>query len=330
MNRTFRIGRVLVIGALALGGCTVSRSDAPPLTGPSEVALSLLVTASPDYLSQDGRSQSMVSVLARDPAGQPVGGLTLRLGMFVGGTSLDYGTLTTKAFATDSSGYASTIYTAPVPPSVTATADTVVEIRVAPVSSNYGNTFSRTVSIRLARPGVILPPNPSLAASFFYSPLQPHENESVQFDASASTGAIVSFAWNFGDGSTGIGQKPVHTYAVAGVYSVTLTVTDDRGQQTTSAPQSVSVILAPDPIAAFTLSPTDAGVNEDIYFDASASSVPAGRSLVAYSWNFGDGAVGAGQTSTHKYGKANTYTVVLTVTDSTGRRGVTSKTVQVK
>ena len=47
-------------------------------------------------------------------------------------------------------------------------------------------------------------------------------------------------------------------------------------------------------------------------------------------WNFGDGATGSGRTTTHVYDKANTYTIVLSVTDSTGRTGVTSKTVQVK
>ena len=52
------------------------------------------------------------------------------------------------------------------------------------------------------------------------------------FDASGSSdldGTITSYAWNFGDGSAGQGVQVAHTYAAAGTYPVTLTVTDDGG-----------------------------------------------------------------------------------------------------
>ncbi len=299
------------------------------MTGPTEFALALAVTASPDLLTQDGQSQSMVTVVARDVHGQPLRGITLRLAMFVDAANVDYGTLSSKTISTDNTGYASAIYTAPMPPPLTVTSDKTVDIQVLPTGSNFANTDPRFVSIHLARPGVILPPNPPLVPSFFFSPAQPHENEQVRFDASASTGAIVSYAWNFGDGTSGTGSRPTHSYAVAGVYNVTLTLADTHGVQASSPPQPVGVIIAPDPVASFTVSPGNPAVSDDVHFDGSLSTVPAGRSIDGYDWDFGDGSFGSGKNVTHKFGKAFTYTIVLTVTDSTGRKGVASKSLQV-
>ena len=42
-------------------------------------------------------------------------------------------------------------------------------------------------------------------------------------------GTVASYAWDFGDGSTGTGATPTHTYAAAGTFTVSLTVTDDGG-----------------------------------------------------------------------------------------------------
>ena len=49
------------------------------------------------------------------------------------------------------------------------------------------------------------------------------------FDGSSSKGDIASYSWNFGDGSTGTGVKPSHTYSAKGKYTVTLTVKGTDG-----------------------------------------------------------------------------------------------------
>lgn len=57
-------------------------------------------------------------------------------------------------------------------------------------------------------------------------------NEQVQFDGSGSydlDGTIVNYYWVFGDGATGSGIKPTHTYTQAGTYSVALFINDDGG-----------------------------------------------------------------------------------------------------
>ncbi len=64
------------------------------------------------------------------------------------------------------------------------------------------------------------------------------------FDGSASAdsdGTIASYAWTFGDGTTGTGVAPAHGYATAGTYAVSLVVTDNRGGQSTAWTGSVTV-----------------------------------------------------------------------------------------
>ena len=76
-------------------------------------------------------------------------------------------------------------------------------------------------------------------AAFTFSPITPEVLQAVNFDASTSkpgTGrTIVSYSWDFGDGETKTGIRTTHDYIISGVYLVTLTVTDDRGQRTTKS-----------------------------------------------------------------------------------------------
>lgn len=69
----------------------------------------------------------------------------------------------------------------------------------------------------------------------------------VTLDGSASAdsdGWIVSWNWNFGDGTQGSGSVVAHTYSTAGTYVATLTVTDNDGL-TSSASFTISALVAP-------------------------------------------------------------------------------------
>ncbi|MGH8776289.1 MAG: ThuA domain-containing protein [Jiangellaceae bacterium] len=63
-------------------------------------------------------------------------------------------------------------------------------------------------------------------------------------EASDPEGEDLSYEWDFGDGSTGTGPEPTHTYELSGLYNPTVTVTDASGA---SASDFVRVEVIPEP-----------------------------------------------------------------------------------
>ncbi len=134
MALTFR-SSLIVAAALLVTGCTTKKTEAPDLSGPSELATSISLTASPDILNQDGQSTSAITILARDSNGQPLKGLSLRADIEVNGVVTDFGQLSAKNVATGADGRASVVYKAP---SSVDSADrgTMVTIAVTPLSGD--------------------------------------------------------------------------------------------------------------------------------------------------------------------------------------------------
>jgi PKD repeat protein len=330
MRRAVIWWAVSVLLALVTG-CAVDSVSTPAPTGPSEFSTSLAISVTPDLIRQDGTSTATIALHARDSNGLPLAGLAVRLDVLVGATVVDFGTLLNRTLTTGSDGRASTIYQSPSAPPASAQSDTTVTIRATMIGTNYQNALPRTAELRLVRPGVILPPNGAPVPSFFVSPSSGRENEPLLFDASASSddGQIVGYAWAFGDGNTGTGRTRSHAYELAGTYLVRLTVTDDRGQSASTAPTPVTIVAAANPVAAFTFSPTAPSVGTSIVFNAASSTVPTGRTLVGFAWEFGDGNQASGPAPIHTFRAAGTFTVVLTVTDNTGRKAVATRTVTV-
>ena len=91
---------------------------------------------------------------------------------------------------------------------------------------------------------LIHPWSPYPIASFTFTPDPPHVEETVTFDATASSGDIISYKWSFGDGSPEVTESdPIttHVYQAVGNYTVTLTVTT-RDSFTNSTSKTVSVL----------------------------------------------------------------------------------------
>jgi PKD repeat protein len=170
-------------------------------------------------------------------------------------------------------------------------------------------------------------------AAFTFSPTSPQVGQQVFFNAATSQPApgrtITSYEWNFGDGSTGSGISPSHTYSTVGTFEVSLTVTDDLGNRgVISRPVPVS---GPNPVASFTSSPSNPIVGQAVAFNASASTPATGRQIVNYRWDFGDGTIQdtSGPTTSHSYALAGAYTVTLVVTDDVGRTGTVNRPITV-
>jgi PKD repeat protein len=311
----------LVMAAAALGGCSVSPQSAPPLAGPSELGLSVALTATPDVITQDGHSQAVIGVTARDANGQPMRSVSFRVDIFVGATQTDFGTISSRFISTGNDGKSSVTYTAPAAPPPTVTNDTTVSIAFTPMGDNFANTIARAVDLSLVRPGVIVPGDSGLTAAFTISPTSPKIGDTIIFDASTSQTiagrSITSYQWSFGDGASGTGRIASHQYHDPGTFAATLTVTDDLGRSATVS-QSIS-LSATAPTAAFVFSPTTPLVGEAVSFNGQASKAALGRAIAFYDWDFGDGTSGSGATPQHAFNQARTFNVTLRVKDDLGQ-----------
>ncbi|MEF2977726.1 PKD domain-containing protein [Subtercola sp. YIM 133946] len=152
-------------------------------------------------------------------------------------------------------------------------------------------------------------------------------NLSVAFDASASTdsdGTVAGYAWDFGDGATDTSKTPTHVYSAAGTYTVTLTVTDNKGA--TGVFTNTVTTVAPRVNVAPTASFTNAIDHLVLTVDGTGSADSDGT-VTGYLWNFGDGSSATTATATHTYATPGTRTVTLTVTDNDGATGTSTTSV---
>src|ERR1700751_1147812 len=92
-----RLGAAAVGLALSVSACTVHKTDVPALSGPSGLGQGITITISPDVLTQDGVSQSLVTITATNSNGQPAPNVQLRADIAVAGAVADFGRLSAKS-----------------------------------------------------------------------------------------------------------------------------------------------------------------------------------------------------------------------------------------
>jgi PKD repeat protein len=150
----------------------------------------------------------------------------------------------------------------------------------------------------------------------------------VAFDGAASTDnfGIASYAWDFGDGTTVVGRTASRAFPTPGAYAVMLTVWDFSG----NVDSDTITVTVRDTQAPVARGGGDRTVDEDqpVFFDASASTDNV--AIDSFAWNFGDGNVSTDAAVTHIYERPGTYTVTLTVTDTSGNVATSQMTATVR
>jgi len=166
----------------------------------------------------------------------------------------------------------------------------------------------------------------------FGDPLAPPQ---ADFSASASSGTapfVVTFndlsqgtvnarLWDFGDGSYSIEQNPVHTYADAGTYDVTLVALGLGGQDSLTK-ASLIAVSGPGgpaaPLASFSVDRTAGNVPLPVQFTDHSTG-----DINGWLWNFGDGTTSNLQNPAHTYTAGGIFSVTLSVNGPGGSNVIT-------
>ena len=149
-------------------------------------------------------------------------------------------------------------------------------------------------------------------------------NTEIIFNGSQSydlDGTIIHWLWDFGDLTNGTGEITNHTYTNAGIYTVTLTVTDNNGATNTDT--TTCEITQPNrpPTPPVITGPIN-GTKNTLY-NFSAISTDLDNDTISYTFNWGDLTTlsselllnGTRCTMTHSWAAAGRYHLNVTVTD---------------
>lgn len=135
----------------------------------------------------------------------------------------------------------------------------------------------------------------------------------VRTDGSGFVDTSLGYAWNWGDGSTGVDftNVPTHAYATFGDYTTSVTISNT--EDLVGSSKSVSFTLLGPTATITSPSPTTKILTGETY-TFTANTNHAGT----FSWDFGDGTTATTESATHAYSASGDYNISLTVTNPYG------------
>ncbi|OAN13086.1 protease [Photobacterium jeanii] len=139
--------------------------------------------------------------------------------------------------------------------------------------------------------------------------------------SSDEDGNIVSYAWDFGNGASSNEAAPTYTYDKAGSYTVTLTVTDDRGATATQS--QIIEVIEPNKLPQVSAKYIHLGRLTTLW---STSEDEDGR-IVDTEWHLPNGKVKRGKVIMHLFPSYGNHDVTLRVMDNDG--AIVTKTIKV-
>ncbi len=193
------------------------------------------------------------------------------------------------------------------------------------VSDAAGNQNSAVAIVSVAD---ITPPTAVVAASDRF---KVENAQTLDGSGSSDNVAIDDYEWTLTDGTTTVvlaGAAPSYTWTVPGLYTVTLTVTDEVGL-TNTAFLTVTALENVPPVAVIDMA---SSFNEDTLQTIDGTGSTDNVGVVSWSWTLQD-ALGTvtldGASVSKTWTTPGTYTVTLTVADAAGNTGSASTTVTV-
>lgn len=180
----------------------------------------------------------------------------------------------------------------------------VVCLTVTDSVNNCTNTICDSIVVSY-NPGGGGSGNGNCNANFNY---QTAGNGTYYFLVSSSN-LNATYFWDFGDSNTSTSNNPAHTYSNNGTYVVTLTVTDSANNCTDTHTDSIVVSNIGNNLC-------NANFVKTLSGNTATFSPIVNSNQLTYSWTFGDGSTSNQVNPSHTYATNGTYTVCLTVTDS--------------